>query len=95
MGKVKSRFLDIVGESYETQEPQDPEVLAQPLTQPEPQGHKMYLLLCSGKPLALYDHRDTADYEMHICKQGDAHEGIENTYRIKTMQVVTHSYEEN
>jgi hypothetical protein len=93
MGKVKSRFLDIVGESYETQEPLYPRGLT-PDT-PEPQGHKMYLLLCSGKPLALYDHRDTADYEMHICKQGDAHEGIENTYRIKTMQVVTHSYEEN
>lgn len=93
MGKVKSRFLDIVGDSYETQEPQDHLSLT-PDT-PEPQGHKMYLLLCSGKPLALYDYRDTADYEMHICRQGDAHEGIEHTYRIKTMQVVTHSYEES
>ena len=36
---------------------------------------KMFLLLCNGKPLALYDHRDTADYEMHICIQGDAYEG--------------------
>ena len=40
------------------------------------------------------DHRDTADYEMHICIQGDMHEGIENKYRIKTMGVVTHAYEE-
>jgi hypothetical protein len=55
----------------------------------------MYLLLCNGKPLALYDHRDTAEYEMHICIQGDTHEGYENKYRIKTMGVVTHSYEEN
>ena len=58
-------------------------------------GRKMFLLLCNGKPLALYDHRDTADYEMHICIQGDMHEGIENTYRIKTMGVVTHAFEEN
>ena len=58
-------------------------------------GRSMFLLLCNGKPLALYDHRDTADYEMHICIQGDMHEGHENKYRIKTMGVVTHSYEEN
>jgi hypothetical protein len=56
---------------------------------------KMFLLLCNGKPLALYDHRDTAEYEMHICIQGDMHEGQENKYRIKTMGVVTHAYEEN
>ena len=55
----------------------------------------MFLLLCNGKPLALYDHRGTADYEMHICIQGDMHEGHENKYRIKTMGVVTHSYEES
>ena len=58
-------------------------------------GRTMFLLLCNGKPLALYDHRDTAEYEMHICIQGDMHEGYENKYRIKTMGVVTHSYEEN
>jgi hypothetical protein len=56
---------------------------------------RMFLLLCNGKPLALYDHRDTADYEMHICIQGDTHEGVENKYRIKTMGVVTHALEEN
>jgi hypothetical protein len=55
----------------------------------------MFLLLCNGKPLALYDHRDTAEYEMHICLQGDMYEGVENKYRIKTMGVVTHAYEEN
>jgi hypothetical protein len=57
-------------------------------------GRKMFLLFCNGKPLALYDHRDTADYEMHICIQGDAHEGVENTYRIKTMGVVDHALED-
>lgn len=61
----------------------------------ETASRKMFLLLCNGKPLALYDHRDTAEYEMHICIQGDTHEGYENKYRIKTMGVVTHSYEEN
>jgi len=57
-------------------------------------GRKMFLLFCNGKPLALYDHRDTAEYEMHICIQGDMHEGVSNTYRIKTMGVVTHRLDE-
>ena len=81
MGQVKSHFFDDIKEIHKPQEPQEPV--------------KMFLLLCNGKPLALYDHRDTAEYEMHICIQGDTHEGVENKYRIKTMGVVTHSYEEN
>jgi hypothetical protein len=31
---------------------------------------------------------------MHICIQGDMHEGVENTYRIKTMGVVDHALED-
>ena len=81
MGKVKVQYAPLDFEPARQQQ--------------EPIVRSMYLLLCNGKPLALYDHRDTAEYEMHICIQGDTHEGYENTYRIKTMGVVTHSYEEN
>ena len=81
MGKVKVQYA-----------PLDFEPARQQLETP---SRSMFLLLCNGKPLALYDHRDTAEYEMHICIQGDTHEGHENKYRIKTMGVVTHSYEEN
>ena len=82
MGKVKVQYAPL---GFEPQKEQ----------QQEPTVRSMYLLLCNGKPLALYDHRDTAEYEMHICIQGDTHEGQENRYRIKTMGVVTHSYEDN
>jgi len=89
MGQVKSHFFDsIESMEYEPHEPQPHK------PEPERQGRKIYLLLCGGKPLALYDHLDTAYYEMYICKQGDMHEGVENTYRIKTMYVVTHAYED-
>jgi hypothetical protein len=81
MGKVKVHYAPLDFEPARQQQ--------------ESKGRSMYLLLCNGKPLALYDHRDTAEYEMHICLQGDMHEGHENKYRIKTMGVVTHSYEEN
>ena len=86
MGRVKAYYTDAVAQhgSRVSEE------------QPSPQAErKMFLLLCNGKPLALYDHRDTAEYEMHICIQGDMHEGVESKYRIKTMGVVTHAYEEN
>lgn len=79
MGRIKAHFFDDIKEVKPQQE----------------ETRKMFLLLCNGKPLALYDHRDTAEYEMHICIQGDTHEGQENRYRIKTMGVVTHAYEEN
>ncbi len=82
MGKVKAHFFDDIKE-------------VAPKQQTEQAERKMFLLLCNGKPLALYDHRDTAEYEMHICLQGDMYEGQENKYRIKTMGVVTHAYEEN
>ena len=84
MGKVKVQYAPLTFDLHEQQQEEQQET-----------SRSMYLLLCNGKPLALYDHRDTAEYEMHICIQGDTHEGYENKYRIKTMGVVTHSYEEN
>jgi hypothetical protein len=82
MGRVKAYYAEVSGQ-HESQAVEQAEVV-----------RKMFLLLCNGKPLALYDHRDTAEYEMHICMQGDMHEGVENKYRIKTMGVVTHAYDE-
>jgi hypothetical protein len=83
MGRVKAFYTELLGQ-HQSQAVEQPEVV-----------RKMFLLLCNGQPLALYDHRDTAEYEMHICIQGDMYEGQENKYRIKTMGVVTHAYEEN
>ena len=85
MGRVKALYTELSGkaERYTAEQ------------QAEPLVRKMFLLLCNGQPLALYDHRDMAEYEMHICIQGDMHEGVENKYRIKTMGVVTHAYEED
>jgi hypothetical protein len=83
MGRVKAFYTELSGKHDRHTAEEQPEVV-----------RKMFLLLCNGQPLALYDHRDTAEYEMHICMQGDMYEGIESKYRIKTMGVVTHAYEE-
>jgi hypothetical protein len=82
MGQVKAFYAELSGQHDRDADEPQPEVV-----------RKMFLLLCNGKPLALYDHRDTAEYEMHICMQGDMYEGIESKYRIKTMGVVTHAYD--
>ena len=85
MGKVKVQYAPLGFDLHDQQQEE----------QQETASRNMFLLFCNGKPLALYDHRDTAEYEMHICIQGDMHEGVENKYRIKTMGVVTHALEEN
>lgn len=35
------------------------------------QPQVVYLLLCNASPIGAYIHRSTAEYEMHICIQGD------------------------
>lgn len=36
----------------------------------------VYLLMCDGKPVGVYVDESTADYEMHLCKQGDEAESM-------------------
>mgnify|MGYP003334577929 FL=1 len=52
----------------------------------------VYVMTCEGKPVGVYVDRATADFEMHLCIQGDEAElGIKNNYEIKPMTLVTHS----
>lgn len=51
----------------------------------------VYVMTCDGKPVGVYVDRTTAEYEMHLCKQGDEAEmGIVSDYEIKTMTLITH-----
>ena len=52
----------------------------------------VYVLTCESKPVGVYVDQATADFEMHLCIQGDEAElGIKNNYEIKPMTLVTHS----
>ena len=52
----------------------------------------VYVMTCEGKPVGVYVDQATADFEMHLCIQGDEAElGIKNNYEIKPMTLVTHS----
>jgi len=52
----------------------------------------VYVLTCEGKPVGVYVDQATADFEMHLCIQGDEHElGMRNHYEIVPMTLTTHS----
>ena len=52
---------------------------------------KVHVLMCNGKPVHTYVDRQTAEYEMHLCIQGDEQElGQINSYSIITLELSTH-----
>jgi hypothetical protein len=56
--------------------------------QPKP---TVYLLLRDGDPIAVYVDCNTADYEMHLCQQGDEVESTTlHTYKVTPMALTTH-----
>lgn len=67
----------------------DPELAEdQPNPYPAPE---VYLLVCNDVPVGVYVDSTTADYEMHLCIQGDEYElGQTNKYQIKPLPLVTH-----
>ena len=50
----------------------------------------IHVMICDSQPLAIYVDRQTAEYEMHLCKQADEEMDEAHTYAIKTMPLVTH-----
>lgn len=52
---------------------------------------KVHVLTCNGKAVHAYVDLQTAEYEMHLCIQGDEQElGQHNSYEILTLQLTTH-----
>lgn len=50
----------------------------------------VYLLTCDGVPVAVYVDEATAEYEMHLCIQGDEAElGMCCDYNITRMTLIT------
>ena len=50
----------------------------------------VYVMTCDGKPVGVYVDEATAEYEMHLCIQGDeADMGISSEYNITRMTLIT------
>jgi hypothetical protein len=39
------------------------------------QPYEVHILLCNNRIIGVYANKSTAEYEMHLCIQGDSHEG--------------------
>ena len=37
--------------------------------------YEVHILLCNNRIIGVYANKTTAEYEMHLCIQGDSHEG--------------------
>jgi hypothetical protein len=49
------------------------EVLRKSILQASP--YEVHILLCNNRIIGVYANKTTAEYEMHLCIQGDSHEG--------------------
>jgi predicted NUDIX family phosphoesterase len=51
----------------------------------------VYVVMCDEKPVGVYVDRQTADYEMHLCIQGDYIEmGVVSKYELLELPLTTH-----
>ena len=49
------------------------------------------VMMCDEKPVGVYVDKQTADFEMHLCIQGDYHEmGVVSKYELVEMPLTTH-----
>ena len=49
------------------------------------------VMMCDEKPVGVYVDNQTADFEMHLCIQGDYHEmGVVSKYELVEIPLTTH-----
>jgi hypothetical protein len=54
------------------------------------QPYEVHILLCNNRIIGVYANKPTAEYEMHLCIQGDSHEGLPTQdYMLLTSTVNT------
>ena len=64
------------------------EVLRKAILKDKP--YEVHILLCNNKIIGVYANKKTAEYEMHLCIQGDTYEGLPTqAYMLLTSTVNT------
>ena len=64
-----------------------------PANQTHPLPRRVYILLQNSYPMGVYTDAETANYEMHVCIQGDEYESaktgepIDNLYEVLDMRL--------
>ena len=66
------------------------EALRNAILRAEHEAYQVHILLCDTDIVGVYANRSTAEYELHLCKQGDSYEGCSNhVYTLITKPVNT------
>jgi hypothetical protein len=56
-------------------------------------GIPVYVLTCNGKPCNVYIDKTTADYEMWLCKQAEAHMEDKVKYKLTEVMLSAENYD--
>jgi hypothetical protein len=68
------------------------EALRSAILRADQEAYQVHILLCNNDIIGVYANKPTAEYEMHLCIQGDTYEGLpKQDYRITTKIVNTTS----
>ena len=51
------------------------EALRNAILRADHEAYQVHILLCNNRIIGVYANKPTAEYEMHLCIQGDSHEG--------------------
>jgi hypothetical protein len=90
MSHMKNLFMDIqegLGNNLHVH-PTVYEVLRKSILNAHP--YEVHILLCNNRIIGVYANKPTAEYEMHLCIQGDSHEGLPTQdYMLLTSTVNT------
>ena len=90
MSHMKNLFMDIqewLGNNLHVH-PTVYEVLRKSILQASP--YEVHILLRNNHIIGVYANKPTAEYEMHLCIQGDSHEGLPTQdYMLLTSTVNT------
>lgn len=52
------------------------EALRSAILRADHEAYQVHILLCNNRIIGVYANKPTAEYEMHLCIQGDSHEGL-------------------
>lgn len=52
------------------------EALRNAILRADREAYQVHILMCNGEIVGVYANKPTAEYEMHLCKQGDSYEGL-------------------
>jgi len=78
MGAVKKQFQDILDRHFNNTPTHSHVHHHVPANEQHALPRRVFVLTRNGEPIDAYTNVDTANYEMHLCMQGDDYESVGN-----------------